>query len=398
MMWKKVIALLFGLMLITTTLAFGRVSAGETSVTVILVSDNEADCALAEYLANLTGAVVITTTWGVYDPNVTAEIMSYAPDEVIIIGGPDAVVDQYVEDLRGLNITVERWWGTNRYETNLAVINNATVKLKIKFENSVIVVPGNDTAGIEVALRKALKVHGIIIFANNSTDITKVMMKIQLRPKNMTIIRSHVMKGVAERVRERLREGAFDNETPFNVTEVEVNVTQEMALKAINMSEERITTAEELLANVTLPEQKEWLAEKMLNLAKKELERAKEAYDEGKYGRAYGQATAAKAHAEFVIRIASKEWNMKVKFDPMRRAEIAIHRLEAQIKVLEKAGIDVSELENLVEQLKAAIENNDVETASALLMKLESTLRELYMSGKPHIKGHRKLPVHGGAP
>ncbi|NJE78617.1 hypothetical protein E3E33_06600, partial [Thermococcus sp. GR5] len=96
MRWKKAIALFLGLMLITTTLSFGRVSAEETSVTVILVSDNEADCALARYLANVTGAVVVMTTWGVYDPNVTAEIMSYAPDEVIIIGGPEAVVEEYV--------------------------------------------------------------------------------------------------------------------------------------------------------------------------------------------------------------------------------------------------------------------------------------------------------------
>ncbi|HDZ35415.1 MAG TPA: hypothetical protein ENH81_00680, partial [Thermococcus sp.] len=120
MVWKKVIALLFGLMMVATTASFGHVSAADNSATVILVSDNEADCTLAEYLANVTGAIVVTTPWGVYDPSVTATVMSYGPDKVIIIGGPDAVVDMYLEDLQELNIPVERWWGKNRYETNLA--------------------------------------------------------------------------------------------------------------------------------------------------------------------------------------------------------------------------------------------------------------------------------------
>ncbi|NJE79723.1 cell wall-binding repeat 2 family protein, partial [Thermococcus sp. GR5] len=79
------------------------------------------------------GAVVVMTTWGVYDPNVTAEIMSYAPDEVIIIGGPEAVVEEYVNDLQELGITVERWGGQNRYETNLMVMTQAQIKFGLKF-------------------------------------------------------------------------------------------------------------------------------------------------------------------------------------------------------------------------------------------------------------------------
>ncbi|NJE46947.1 cell wall-binding repeat 2 family protein, partial [Thermococcus sp. GR7] len=96
MIGKKVLAILFGLLMLAMPVSFTGVSAATESVTVILVSDNAADKCIAEYLANETGAVVVMTTWGVYDPNVTAEIMSYAPDEVIIIGGPEAVVEEYV--------------------------------------------------------------------------------------------------------------------------------------------------------------------------------------------------------------------------------------------------------------------------------------------------------------
>ncbi|QDA31661.1 hypothetical protein FH039_08700 [Thermococcus indicus] len=387
MVWKKAIALLFGLMMVATTASFGHVSAADTSVTVIFVSDNEADCTLAQYLANMTGAVVVTTPWGVYDPNVTASVMSYGPDNVIIIGGPDAVVDRYLDDLNELNITVERWWGRNRYETNLAAIGNATAKLRIKFENHVIVVPGNDTAAIRVALRKAVKVHGVIIFANDTTNVTRVMMKIEAHPKSMTLVRSQVMRGMAWRLGERF--GA-------NVTEVNVNITPEMAMEAINTSEERIASAEELLANVTLPPQMERVAGKMLDLAKRELESAREAYDEERYGKAYGQAIAAKAHAEFVIRMASKEWQSRVRLDATAMATVFLHRVEIQLRIMEKSGMNVTKIEALVDQLRIAIENKDYDAIDALMGQIRQELLQMYAHGKGKFREHIRLPDRAG--
>jgi len=396
MIWRKFAALLFSLMFIVSAVSFGNVLASDaeanTGVTVILVSDNEADSALAEYLASITGAIVVVTPWGVYDPNVTATVMGYGPDRVIIIGGPDAVVKMYEGDLAGLNITVERWWGKNRYETNLAAIGNATAKLRIKFEDHVIVVPGNDTAAIEVALRKAVKVHGLIIFANSTTDIARIMMKIGVYPKNMTIIRTPITREIAEKIREKAR-----NRVEGNVTEVEVNITAEMALKAINMSEERVATAEELLANVTLLEQKRWLAEKMLDLAKKELGRAKEAYEDSNYGRAYGQAIAAKAHAEFVIRIASGEWQEMVKKDSLMMARVFLHRVEVQLKIMENAGIDVTEIKVLVDQLRVAIENGESDIIPQLVDRIRQKLLEVYTREKGKFKEHIVFPAHGQA-
>ncbi|NJE76046.1 hypothetical protein [Thermococcus sp. ES12] len=388
MMWKKGVALLFGLMLVAATMSFGKVSAESTSVTVILVSDNEADCTLAEYLANVTGAIVVTTEWGTYNPNVTAEIMSYAPDNVIIIGGPDAVVKQYVDDLQELGITVERWWGKNRYETNVAVIGNATVRLKIKFENSIIIVPGNDSGAIKEALRRAVKIHGIIIFVNETTDPIRVMAKFQIMPKNVTIIHSHVMMNVAEKIMERMKIHA-------NVTEIKVNVTPEMALEAINMSEERVATAKEMLQNVSLDVREEKLVSRMLALAERELENAKDAYEMGKYGRAYGQAIAAKAHAEFVIRVASDEWEVKVRFEPTMRAQIFVHRIEIQLNAMERAGINVTELRELVEQLKTAIKNKDYDAIDSLMEQIRRELLELYANGRGKFREHVVLPVHG---
>ncbi|WP_206203449.1 cell wall-binding repeat-containing protein [Thermococcus sp. M36] len=396
MMWKKGVALLFGLMLISAGFAFGSVSAGETTVTVILVSDNEADGALAQYIANLTGAVVVTTQWGVYDPNVTAEIISHAPDEVIIIGGPDAVVDQYIDDLQEFNITTERWWGRNRYETNMAVIGNATVRLGLRFGDDMVVVPGNDTAGIREAIKKAMRTRAVIIFANESTDVPGVIARMRIHPRNVTVVGSAAMERIAERVMKQL---AMHGGIGANVSEVRVNITAEMAMEAINMSEQRVATAEEMMANVTLPPQMEKVAERMLDLAKEELKLAKEAYTAGNYGRAYGQAIAAKAHAEFAIRMASREWQAMLKTNKEMGLEIKLRMISAQLEVLKRSGVNVSEIETLVDAAKKALEQGDIDAAHSLLMEIRMSLKTLYLKERLSLRRGKHVPFGGhGAP
>jgi len=59
-----------------------------------------------------------------------------------------------------------------------------------------------------------------------------------------------------------------------------------MAWETIEIAENKILLAKELLENESV---KVPAAERLILLAEKELENAKEAYDEGKYGKAYGQ-------------------------------------------------------------------------------------------------------------
>ncbi len=397
MMWKKSMALLFSLMMIATGLAFSGVSAAESngSVTVILVSDNAADSALAEYIANMTGAIVVTTPWGVYDPNVTAEIMAYAPDQVIIIGGPAAVLEQYVEDLKDLNVTVERWWGRNRYETDIAVMGNATVKLHLKFQGSAIIAPGNDSAAIRKAFLEAVKARGVIIYANNTTDPVRIMGRFGITPKNITIVHTMVMKGVTLKILQRIGHG---NSTVV-VKEVDVNVTREMALEEINKTKERIEYAKKLLANATLSPHDERMAEKMLRASEEGLMRAEEAFNQGKYGRAYGLAIAAEAHADFVVRIASDGWQERLRVDPAMGLRMGLVRIEAQLMIMEKAGINVTEIKKLVDQLDQAIKNGNYELARTLMKEIRFEMMKLYALEKPKFRDHIVFPVggkHGG--
>ncbi|ENN96699.1 cell wall binding repeat 2-containing protein, partial [Methanocaldococcus villosus KIN24-T80] len=65
---------------------------------VILVSDNQADYLTALNIASLfNDTKVVVTPWGIYNESVVNEILKMKPEQVIIIGGPIAVPDEYVE-------------------------------------------------------------------------------------------------------------------------------------------------------------------------------------------------------------------------------------------------------------------------------------------------------------
>ncbi|ALM74912.1 conserved exported hypothetical protein [Thermococcus barophilus] len=373
-------------LIMATALTLRPVSAA-TETIVILVSDNEADCALANYIANLTGdvnIVVVKTHWGVYDPNITAEIISYAPDEVIIIGGPVAVPEEYVEDLQNLGISVERWWGQNRYETDLAVIKNATVRFQLQLQNRVILVAGTDLAGIEKALQLAIRERAMIVLVNQTTNITKIMERLRLRAGNFTIMGTPFTNQTMLRIREQLREHLKE----CNCTEIHVNMTAERALEAIQVAEKALTTAKELAENTTNP-----AVENILTIAEKQLEDAKDAYNSGKYGLAYGLAIAAKSKAEVVTRLAGEDIRKMIMRNTKMKLERELVRVEAQIRVMERLGVNVTVALQLMEQIKAAIRNGDYDTAQELMIKLREELRTCYLAGRGIIKGKAHMPV-----
>ncbi|KUH33515.1 hypothetical protein APY94_06010 [Thermococcus celericrescens] len=349
MLGKKVAAILFGLLMLGMPLTVGSVSAAEGSVTVILVSDNAADKAIAEYLANETGAVIVTTTWGVYDPNVTAEIMSYAPDEVIIIGGPDAVVDEYVADLEELNITVERWGGQNRYETNLMVMERAKVKFKLEFNNSVFVA-GNDTLAIQNALQLAVQNGAVMVYVNKSTNVTKLMEKFEI--KEAAMVKTQASERVMEHVMEQL------HECNCTAMEVQANVTKETVLQLMVQVQERLKTIEKM-ANETnstaLMEQ--------VRVMEMTMEKANGALQAGNYTEAYQMMLELQVRTEFSLKAANGEMRMAIKNGEKAALEREMGKLEAQISVMEKAGTDVSAINALMEQLKVAIQNGQYDEA-----------------------------------
>jgi len=89
----------------------------------ILVSDNPADYAAAKAVSSAMGVPVLTTPWGRFEGEVLEKLLSLNPGEVLIIGGPVAVVETYSEALGNKGVKVERIWGKDRAETSERVTN-----------------------------------------------------------------------------------------------------------------------------------------------------------------------------------------------------------------------------------------------------------------------------------
>ncbi len=375
MIGKKVLVWLFSALLLGSIVPL---SQAQSPSIVILVSDNEADSALAEELATLLNASIVVTTWGVYDPNVTAEIMSYAPDKVIIIGGPDAVPKDYETDLNETGISYVRWYGKDRYGTNLDVLKNTIEEFPELFEDvKVVIAHGRDLGAIKLA--KGIEGKKFIIYVDNNLTNTTEVLGTLVKTRNVIILKSQLMNnGTAERIRERIRERVRDG----NITEENLEVTPEMAWQAIEFAINRTETAKEMLDNLTIP-----AATKLLELAEEKIQIANESYNEGNYGKAYGQAIAAKAHAEAIIKLASKEWKNVLHARVNTQLEREIHKLEVKIKVLEKAGIDVTEIKTRLESAKNAIQSADYETAKELIEEAKNMLRDAFIQGRGKIRG-----------
>ncbi|NJE85017.1 cell wall-binding repeat 2 family protein [Thermococcus sp. CX2] len=371
MMVKKVLAILFGLLMVAMPVSFTGVSAATSNI-VILVSDNAADKGIAEYLANVTGAVIVTTTWGVYDPNVTAEIMSYAPDEVIIIGGPDAVVEEYVTDLQELGISVERWGGENRYETNLIVMTQAPVKFGLKFNGSVMVA-GNDSLAIQNAIRIAVQNRAIILYINKTTNITLLMERFQIR--NMTMVHTHASEMTMELVRKQLKE------CNCTTNEVQVNVTKETVLQLMIQIRERLMAIEEI-ANATNTTQ---LMEQV-RVMEMTMEKANQALQAGNYTYAYQLMLELQVQTQFSLKAANGEMRIAIKNSEKMALERELAKLEAQIKVMEKAGLDMAQLNQLMEQFKIAIKNGQYDVARQLMDQIKSMIQEAYKNNREAIR------------
>ncbi|GAB6134664.1 cell wall-binding repeat-containing protein [Thermococcus prieurii] len=372
MMGKKLVAVLFGLLMIGMAFGAGSAYAGEATVTVILVSDNAADNAIAQYLANLTGAVVVTTTWGTYDPNVTAEILSYAPDQVIIIGGPDAVVSEYVTDLEEYNITVYRWWGANRYETDLAVMGNASKVFGIKF-NASVVVAGNDSLAVQTALRLAVQNRAMIIYVNQSTNVTKLMERFQVR--EMVMVQSKVSEKVMEKVSRELK--------ACNCTakQVQANVTTEQVKMIMEQVRERLMAIEEI-ANTTNSTQLREQVREMLQL----MEQANASLQAGNVTGAYALALKLQVKTEFALKEANKELHRAMEKNGKLALEMELEKIEAQLEILEKAGVNVSSVQTILDKVREAIDAGNYSVARVLLKDAKKALHELYMENRETVK------------
>ena len=379
-------------MLLLIPLSVPPAGASEGELTLILVSDNEADAALAAYLANLTGYVVIKTPWGIYDPNVTAKVIGYAPDRVIIIGGPDAVSDEYEADLRSLGIPVERWGGLNRYETNIISLKNAKLKLKLNFAENLIISPGNDSVAIQKALQLSIEERGILLFVNASSNLSDIGELLGIRSFRLTLVISPVTERIVMKISSQIPGGAT----------TAVNITSKDAREAIERAEEALERAENATANLNqspdaIGSGRYESIDRFLDRARTALIHAKDAYEAGEYKKAYELALISKGQSEMAIKLASLSLDEKLKLDPEFRYSFLLLRYQAQEGILERAGVNTTRLHELILQLKDAISKGEYDVVPSLIAQIQNELRKLFMEGKPFIRERIYFPLeHGG--
>jgi len=331
--------LLIGLLLISVAVF------AEDNGTVILTSDNEADLTAAEAAASLdANATVVTSPWG-EDTNGTLEnISAKHPKEIIIIGGPVAIPAELEaklkEKYRGLNVSIIRVYGKDRYETATAIITQFWGNA-----SDVVIVQGDDIREMKDRLLEAKQNRIPVLYVKSTgfTDEVKVKMKMwnlkkarmYLSPDanetkidddlNETEVRN--VTKVKEKLAERALEALADAKEAIDEANAVINVTNETNTTTMNM-----TIA----------------ASRLLALAQNEYADANASFENASYGRAFGQAVAARAHAKSALKI----------YEHVLSGDFMEHVSEVQKEIRERGMEKVreqakQELEKAKEEFKA---------------------------------------------
>ncbi len=151
--------------------------------TVVLVSDNPADMAIARAVADTASGALVVSPWGAYDEKVIQKVLSIRPGSVVIIGGSVAVPKEYGNVLTGKGIKVTRMGGKDRFETSdLAldwlVDNGYTLKgnayiLNGWDEGSILYTLGNDPDSLIMVVNPH---HDLVNAIHEKTGLTKEKM------------------------------------------------------------------------------------------------------------------------------------------------------------------------------------------------------------------------------
>nr|WP_206204187.1 hypothetical protein [Thermococcus sp. 18S1] len=397
---KKPAVIFIGLIFILAVIPGGGVgyaSAANQGI-VILVTDNEADEALAYSVAALLGARVIVSPWGTYSPEVSAEILSEEPERVIIIGGPVAITEDYTGDLDDFGIPYERWYGETRYETNLAVIEGLKKEFPEAFADIGTVVIANGRDGL--ALReytRTVKIgpsgtHGRLIILTDDGKTNETL---------EALAKFSGLKGVVYMTTSDggeplfpLNQGkvlGFARERFGNDIGTEEKVTSpgpRDTLEVLTAVQNKTNRAEKLLDGLQIP-----AARRKLEAARGLLEEAWSAYNAGDYSRAYLLAVRAGGEADFVIARTYVEIRTVYQGSAAVRLQRRLSQLEVMVNVLREKGYDVDEIESLLQQAEDALQRgNYSEVINDLIPRIKEMLAEktVWRHGMPH------LPSPGG--
>jgi putative cell wall-binding protein len=306
--------------------ATASIAMAQGSGTVLLVSDNEADSAIAEAIKNVRNLEIVTTPWNEFDEAVVLKIKELDPRKIYIIGGPVAVVPDYETQLDFA--TIIRISGKDRYATAAATLEQFQADFKGK---GIIVVNGHDIPGIVKAKIKAKNTGAILLYIKAEGIPEEVEDALDLSgDEEIEIISSPDMD--VDEIDRKIKLRARLHVKP--VDRLNETARRERALEQINRTRGMIESAELAIEEHNATE----VALKLLKEAEEHFANAEEAFENGNYGRAFGQAVAAANLAKNAIRAAEHEGEGK------SRPEAAKEAIRSAQHAIEKAEEELSEL------------------------------------------------------
>jgi putative cell wall-binding protein len=397
---KKGLVILMSLIFILGAVPLPRAFAENTRL-VILVSDNEADWAIAQNVADLLGAHLIVSPWGTYDPAVSAEILSVEPERVIIIGGPVAIPEEYTKDFDEFGIPYERWYGETRYETNLVVIRALGEEFPEAFDEigTIVIANGRDALAIEGYL-EAMKLRPyefkgkpILILTDEwreNVTIAALERFVRISEVKYAATYSGREKPMFPLNREEIDAWIRNHFASYTEDTLAQSPTEGEVHSLLINVQNKTKRAEELLDGLRVPD-----ARRKLEEAKNTLNMAWSAYNSGDYSRAYQLAMVASFNADFVISRAYREMRTVYQGLPNMQLQREIQQFEIMAKVLKRKGYDVSELESLISQAKEALKEGKYSLLlNELIPEIKETIAKLTTKrpspGIPGGKNHKR--------
>ena len=140
--------------------------------TVVLVSDNPADMAIARAVAETSGGVLVVSPWGANNEEVLRKVLSLKPGSVIIIGGSVAVPTNYETVLKEKDVKVTRIAGKDRVETSDLALN-WLVENGYKLKGNAYILDGWDEGSILYTLQE--DPHALILVVNPHHDLVNAI-------------------------------------------------------------------------------------------------------------------------------------------------------------------------------------------------------------------------------
>lgn len=347
-------------------------SVNTTRTIAILVSDNVADETLVDMVINATNGLFkkYTTEWGIYDEAVAIEIISEEPEKVIIVGGTEAVPNEYDEVFAKYGIETLRIGGETRYETNKEFIEYVLENWGDMLNTSLFVaVNGDDELLLEITKNITEKSLPVLVRDDKNLELLNHLP--QMANKSLILVNLNITKLNASK----------------DVRIVSLNLTGEyMKERLSNKYEELSKKIKELLDEVRELKENDKVNPEEVEKIEKLLSRSMEELQYAKTNTSVRESYKHLKTAEFLYSRA------KIEFTKLVQNNIALkirERLRAYMQlsnVLEEKGFVNQSLRirNTISIISSLVEEGKYEEAKKKLDELNSYVRDLMKVERKH--------------